>query len=144
MSDLDLTTHNRIFVNGTFDLIHPGHLDLLYYAKSLGDHLRVAIDGDQRVHQLKGENRPIQNQWVRKRIMESLKPVDEVFIFDSDSELEHLIAQYAPMVMVVGSDYTHKPVIGSAHAQHIQFFPRDVRYSTTQIIERAGGGRQLL
>lgn len=106
MANLDLTTHKRIFVNGTFDLIHPGHLDLLYYAKSLSDHLRVAIDTDQRVHQLKGEHRPIQNQWVRKRIMESLKPVDEVFIFDSDSELEHLIAQYAPMVMVVGSDYT--------------------------------------
>ena len=69
-----------IFVNGTFDLLHRGHLELLNYAKSLGDYLCVGIDTDVRVKEKKGEKRPIHNQNERKFFLENLKAVDD---FDS-------------------------------------------------------------
>ena len=72
-----------VFVNGTFDVLHPGHVRLLSYAKSLGDRLFVAIDSDRRVRELKGNLRPINNSSERKEMLLALKPVDEVETFDS-------------------------------------------------------------
>ena len=68
----------RVIVNGTFDILHPGHVALLTYAKSLGDFLIVAIDSDERVKKLKGSDRPINGQEDRKTMLEALKPVDKV------------------------------------------------------------------
>ena len=78
----------KVFVNGCFDLLHRGHLELFEYAKSLGDHLTVGIDSDSRVKELKGNHRPINTQDDRKFMLESLKWVDEVRVFDCDMELE--------------------------------------------------------
>ena len=72
----------KIFVNGTFDILHSGHLALLNYAKTLGSSLTVAIDSDKRVKQLKGTNRPINNQIDRANMLINLKAVDNVYIFD--------------------------------------------------------------
>ena len=126
----------KVFVNGTFDIIHPGHLDLLYRAKSLGDYLLVALDSDRRVKNLKGEDRPINSLDVRSRIMSSFKPVDEVTSFDSDSELINIIKNYSPDVMMVGSDYQDKRVVGREYAKRVFFFDRDDRYSSTSVIEK--------
>ena len=71
-----------IFVNGTFDILHPGHIELLNYAKSLGNHLMIGIDSDERVTQLKGPERPINNQRYRAFMLKNLKAVDEVVIFN--------------------------------------------------------------
>lgn len=127
---------SKVFVNGTFDIIHPGHLELLYFAKTLGDHLLVALDTDDRVSNLKGPSRPINNLYVRKTIMNSFKPVDRVAEFSTDKELEHIIKTYEPDVMIVGSDYKGKNVIGSKYAKKLVFFDRISKYSSTKVIEK--------
>ena len=86
----------RVFVNGTFDIIHSGHLNLLSYAKSLGDVLYVGIDSDERVKQLKGSDRPINSEKDRKFLLENLKSVDQVNIFSSDEELSNLARAISP------------------------------------------------
>lgn len=124
-----------VFVNGTFDVLHLGHLALLNYAKSLGDKLFVAIDSDERVRQLKGPTRPIYDVYQRKVMLLNLKAVDEVEIFSSDEELEMWIKQINPTIMVVGSDWRNKTVIGSQYAKRLEFFERIDEYSSTKTIE---------
>ena len=125
----------KIFVNGTFDIIHVGHIKLLNYARSLGDHLLVAIDSDRRVRQLKGTGRPVHNQDERKLLLENLRSVDSVEIFNTDDELEHIITLYEPDVMVKGSDYRNRPISGEEQCGRIEFFERINEYSTTQTIQ---------
>ena len=124
------------FVNGTFDILHPAHLALLNYAKGLGGHLFVAIDNDQRVKQLKGPTRPVNDVWNRMNMLLNLKAVDEVIIFSSDEELRLTVQKIRPQFMVVGSDYKDKTVIGSEFAKNLVFFERDNEYSTTKTIQR--------
>jgi D-beta-D-heptose 7-phosphate kinase/D-beta-D-heptose 1-phosphate adenosyltransferase len=125
----------NIFVNGTFDILHRGHLELLNYAKSLGDFLLVGIDSDDRVKEKKGPTRPIYNQGERKFFLENLKAVDSVDIFSSDSELESMIKSFKPDIMVVGSDWKSKSVIGSHYAAKLIFFDRIGDYATTKTIQ---------
>jgi D-beta-D-heptose 7-phosphate kinase/D-beta-D-heptose 1-phosphate adenosyltransferase len=106
----------KIFVNGTFDILHRGHLELLNFARGLGDFLMVGIDTDDRVKEKKGTTRPIHNQEERKFFLENLKSVDEVKFFSSDQELEELIKSFQPDIMVVGSDWKGKSVIGAYYA----------------------------
>ena len=124
-----------VFVNGTFDVLHLGHLALINYAKSLGDKLFVAIDSDERVRQLKGPTRPIYDVYQRKVMLLNLKAVDEVEIFSSDEELEMWIKQINPTIMVVGSDWRNKTVIGSQYAKRLEFFERINEYSSTKTIQ---------
>lgn len=126
----------KVFVNGTFDILHPGHVDLLNYAKSCGDYLLVAIDCDKRVRSKKGAKRPVNTVEVRKKMLCSLKPVDQAVHFGSDKELINIVKQYQPQIMVVGSDYCNKPVIGSEHAEKLIFFEKVPSYSTTNIINQ--------
>ena len=125
----------KIFVNGTFDILHVGHIKLLNHARSLGDHLLVAIDSDRRVRRLKGESRPINNQTERRLLLENLRSVDLVQIFNTDQELEHIITVYQPDIMVKGSDYRNQPIIGEEHCGRIEFFERINEYSTTPAIQ---------
>lgn len=124
-----------IFVNGTFDVLHVGHIRLLNYAKSLGDRLFVAIDSDDRVSKLKGPTRPINSVNERKELLLALKSVDEVEVFDSDEELNMWVKQIRPYVMVVGSDYRNKKVIGSEFAKNLIFYDRIKEYSSTGKIQ---------
>ena len=123
-----------IFVNGTFDILHPGHVQLLNYARSLGDSLIVAIDSDQLVRELKGDNRPINPEDDRKLMLESLRSVDSVWIFNSDQELEDICRLYNP-VMVKGSDYQGRTIIGQQYCKEIVFYDRIEPYSTTRAIQ---------
>lgn len=123
----------KIFVNGTFDIIHVGHLRLLEYAKSLGDVLTVAIDSDIRVKSLKGLNRPINKEKDRRELLLGLKPVDYVVIFNSDKELVDMIENCD--IMVKGSDYIGKLIIGESICKSIVFFDRIDEYATTKTIE---------
>ena len=124
----------RIFVNGSFDLLHTGHIALLNYAKSLGSYLLVAIDSDSRISKLKGKDRPVNPFYIRKCIMENLKPVDKVLSFDSDDELIKIIKEYSPDIMIKGSDWRGKEIIGAKYAKNIVFFDRSNDESTTKII----------
>jgi D-beta-D-heptose 7-phosphate kinase/D-beta-D-heptose 1-phosphate adenosyltransferase len=123
----------KVFVNGTFDVLHPGHVRLLQHARSMGTTLLVAIDTDNRVRQLKGPGRPFFNQDDRKFMLESLGC--NVVLFNTDEELEHTIATYEPDVMVKGSDYINKPIIGEEHCGRIEFFNRINEYSSTKAIQ---------
>jgi len=124
-----------VFVNGTFDVLHRGHIELLNYAKSLGNHLFVGIDTDERIKEKKGKSRPVNSLEERTFMLENLKAVDRVFSFGSDQELETLVKSLKPDIMVVGSDWKDKPVIGSIHASKLIFFDRINEYSTTKIIQ---------
>jgi D-beta-D-heptose 7-phosphate kinase/D-beta-D-heptose 1-phosphate adenosyltransferase len=126
----------KVFVNGTFDIIHSGHLYLLSYAKSLGDHLLVALDSDSRIRSKKGNSRPVNNTNTRIHIMSSFKFVDDVNIFNSDDELVRIIRDYSPDIMVVGSDWRDKPVIGSEYAKQLIFFDRIEELSTTNTLNK--------
>lgn len=126
----------KVFVNGTFDVLHIGHLRLFNYAKEHGDYLLVAIDSDRRVEQMKGKGRPVNHYNDRREFLLNLMDVDEVQEFDTDEELTNIIKDYDPDFMIVGSDYKHKTVIGSEHAKQLKFFERIHGYSTTNIISR--------
>lgn len=123
----------RIIVNGTFDILHSGHLALLNYARSLGDYLMVAIDSDRRVQELKGTSRPINTQQERTELLSNLRAVDEVRVFDSDQELIDIVAKCA--IMVKGSDYRGRPIVGEHVIQEIVFFERINGFSTTEKIQ---------
>jgi D-beta-D-heptose 7-phosphate kinase/D-beta-D-heptose 1-phosphate adenosyltransferase len=125
----------RIIVNGTFDIVHRGHIEMLNYARSQGDYLLVAIDSDRRVTELKGPTRPVNNQEDRKFYLDNLKAVNACWIFDSAEELEHICKMYKPDVMVKGSDYRGKPIVGSEYCNTIQFYNIVPNYSTSKIIE---------
>ena len=124
-----------IFVNGCFDVLHRGHLELFNYAQSLGDHLIVAIDTDEKVRRDKGAQRPVNNLKDRKYFLSCLESVDEVLDFSSAQELEDLIKSLTPDIMVVGSDWRGKTIVGSQYAQEVKFFERIDGYSTTKIIQ---------
>ena len=121
----------KIIVNGTFDIVHSGHLQLLTYARSLGSHLTVAIDADSRVRQLKGQGRPVNNQWERRELLLALRAVDAVEIFSTDIELREIIKSAS--LMVKGGDYRGRDIIGSDLID-IVFFERINGYSTTEKI----------
>lgn len=124
----------KVFVNGTFDVLHLGHLALLEYAHSLGT-VMVAIDSDARIKQLKGSLRPVNTVIERIAMLEALRWVDSVLVFDTDQDLIETIQRYQPDVMVKGSDYQGQPIIGSEYCGRIDFFPRLNDYSTTKKIQ---------
>ena len=123
----------KVWTNGTFDVLHAGHLRLLEYAASFGD-LRVGIDTDKRVKELKGLDRPFNNTKDRKYFLESLKFVKEVVVFDSREELIELVKDYQPDIMVVGDDYIGQTVFGSEYSKGLIFFRKLPDYSTTKIL----------
>ena len=110
----------KVFVNGTFDILHRGHLEMLLFARNQGDYLTVAIDSDRRVKKLKGPDRPINDMIERATLMTYIRPVDQVIIFDTDDELIELISKHD--IMVKGSDYKSKPIIGESVCKELIFF----------------------
>jgi D-beta-D-heptose 7-phosphate kinase/D-beta-D-heptose 1-phosphate adenosyltransferase len=101
-----------VFTNGCFDIIHRGHVEYLYEAKSLGDYLVVGLNSDDSVRRLKGETRPLQNQGDRAYVLDSLKCVDAVIIFGEDTPYE-LIKSVLPDFLVKGGDWKEADIVGS-------------------------------
>jgi D-beta-D-heptose 7-phosphate kinase/D-beta-D-heptose 1-phosphate adenosyltransferase len=122
-----------VWSNGCFDLLHAGHIEMLEYAKSLGDKLVVGIDSDIRVSANKGANRPIHNLHQRMKVISALRCVDEVVSFSSDSELIQCIKESGASLLVIGSDYKDKKVIGSDLVK-VVFFNRVPDLSSTRVI----------
>lgn len=125
----------KIVVNGSFDIVHRGHLGLLAHAKSLGDHLLVCIDTDDRIKQLKGSTRPVNNQQDRIFLLEQLKSVDDVVLFNSTKELEDILERYQPDIMVKGSEYKDKEIVGKQFCKSIEFYETVNGYSTTKKVQ---------
>jgi len=126
----------RVMVNGTFDIVHRGHIEMLNYAKSQGDYLLVAIDTDRRVKELKGDKRPINNQSDRLFMLENLQAVDGVRFFDSKEDLISIMEQYKPDVYVKGSDWKHdKGSTAEQYCKQVIYYDRVEPYSTTKTIQ---------
>lgn len=139
----------NIWVNGCFDILHTGHIDLLWYAKNYlisdilyqtgvlkENNLFVGLDSDSRIKRLKGDGRPINDQYFRSKMMSSLKMVDSVVIFTDDNELEEYIKKFEIDYMVIGDHYKNKVVIGGELTKRgVIFYPTDER-SSTNIIKK--------
>ena len=133
-----------VFTNGVFDLLHPGHVDLLVAARRLGDALLVGINSDDSVRRLKGPSRPIRAETERAYVLAALAMVDAVVVFDEDTPLE-LIRALKPDVLVKGGDYTEKTVVGApevrARGGKVVIVPLTAGHSTTSLVERLRGTR---
>ncbi len=101
-----------VFTNGCFDIIHAGHVNYLKIAKALADILIVGLNSDSSVKKIKGEKRPINNQYDRAAVLSAFCFVDYVVIFEQETPYE-LIKQVKPHILVKGADWQDKPVIGS-------------------------------
>jgi rfaE bifunctional protein nucleotidyltransferase chain/domain len=124
-----------VFVTGTFDLLHKGHVYFLNYAKSLGDFLIVAIDSDQRVRDRKGPSRPINSIDERLTLVQNLKAVDIAIEFSTDDELIEIVRRYSPHITVLGSDWLGGNIVGSEYMNKIVFLERLDNVSTTNKIQ---------
>lgn len=124
----------KVWVNGTFDILHIGHIKLLEYASTFG-RVRVGLDTDQRIKIIKGQNRPYNSLKDRLDFISFIKCVDSVVAFDSDKELEECIQDWNTDILVIGSDYINKKIVGSHLVkERIEYFDRIPNKSTTQIL----------
>ena len=128
----------KVWTNGCFDILHRGHIEMFRYAKSLGDELVVGIDTDEKVKLDKGKDRPINNLQDRIYMLQSIKYIDKVIPFDSTKDLENTIKWYKPHIMVIGSDWKGKEVIGEFWTDKLIFFDRIDGYSTTNTLDLMG------
>ena len=126
----------KVWINGTFDIVHLGHIKMLKHGANLGDFLIVGVDSDRRVTELKGETRPINKLVSRMTLLESIRYVDRVVSFDSDIELENLIKTIRPHIMVIGEEYKDKRIIGKEFVKEIVYFPKLEGFSSTNIINK--------
>jgi len=124
----------KVWTNGCFDILHRGHIELFRYAKSLGNELVVGLDTDEKVKLDKSEDRPINNLQDRMFMLQSIKYIDKVIPFDSTDDLSDTIKWYQPDIMVIGSDWKGKSVIGEIFTKKLIFFDRVGDYSTTKIL----------
>lgn len=129
----------QVFTNGCFDILHRGHVRLLEYAKSLGDTLIVGVNSDVSVRRLKGLGRPINTVEDRVAILQALRVVDKVYVFDDDTP-EALICELSPDILVKGPDAARAPIPGAewviSSGGRVVVPEWTVQVSTTSICER--------
>jgi D-beta-D-heptose 7-phosphate kinase/D-beta-D-heptose 1-phosphate adenosyltransferase len=137
-------TGRLVFTNGVFDLVHPGHVDVLLGARRRGDALVVGLNGDASVRRLKGPDRPIRSEAERSYVVAALESVDAVVLFEQDTPLE-LIRHLRPNVLAKGGDYTRESIVGAddvaAWGGRVEVIPLTPGQSTTAIIARLRGER---
>ena len=124
----------KVWTNGCFDVLHRGHIELFKFAKSQGNHLLVGLDSDEKVKRDKGSDRPFNTFEDRKEVLLSIRYIDDVWYFDSRNGLVELIKKYQPDVMVIGSDWKGRDVVGEELVDKVKFFDRVGDYSTTEIL----------
>lgn len=125
-----------IFTNGCYDILHIGHIELFKYCKSFGGKVIVAINTDEYVKRIKGNERPINKLDDRMKMLLAIRYVDEVLTFDTSEELSEIVKNLQPDVMIIGSDHRNKNVVGAEFAKKLLFFERIDEYSTTAVIQR--------
>lgn len=128
-----------VFTNGCFDIVHLGHIDYLEKARNLGDKLVLGLNTDASVKRLKGENRPVVNEYARARMMSAFEFVDTVILFDEPTPKE-LIETLCPNILVKGDDYTVENIVGAdfvmAKGGEVKTISLVEGYSTTAIIKK--------
>jgi len=125
-----------VWTNGTFDILHPGHIQLFKVAKELGDMVIVGTDTDEKIKKDKGDHRPINDLCYRVAMLEAIKYIDAVHTFDTRSELEGLIQMYNPDILLIGDDWRNGDVVGREFAKEVRFLPRVGGYASSKTIER--------
>ena len=127
-----------VAVNGCFDIVHPGHVELLEFASGFGP-VVVLMNSDKSVKRLKGEKRPVMTEGARKRVLEALKPVKEVFIFDEDTPSQ-LYYQLQPEVVVKGYEYKDRLIpersVIEMYGGRIVFAPYSSPWHSSDILKR--------
>ena len=129
-----------VFTNGVFDLLHPGHVELLESARAEGAALVVGVNSDASVRRLgKGAGRPLAAEDARTRVLAGLAAVDCVVLFDEDTP-QALIEALAPDVLVKGADYARDAIVGAdwveARGGRVVRVPLVPGFSTTSLVER--------
>ena len=127
-----------VWCNGTFDILHPGHIELFKVGASLGKKLIVATDTDEKIRKDKGAFKPVNNLCDRISMLQAIKYIDEVLYFNSRKELEGLIKLYMPDILLLGDDWQGGDVVGVEYAKEVRFLPR-LNYSTSHIITKIRG-----
>ena len=131
-----------VFTNGVFDLLHPGHVDVLLGARRHGEALVVGVNSDDSVRRLKGPERPIRSAAERCYVLAALESVDAVVVFDQDTPRE-LITLLHPDVLVKGGDYSEATIVGASEVRErggeVVVIPLTAGHSTTSTIERLRG-----
>jgi rfaE bifunctional protein nucleotidyltransferase chain/domain len=131
-----------VFTNGVFDLLHPGHVDVLLGARRAGDRLIVAVNGDASVRRLKGPDRPVRSEAERAYVLAAFEMVDCVVLFDQDTPLE-LVRWLRPNVLVKGGDYSEDTIVGAREVRawggDVRVIPLTPGQSTTNIIRTLRG-----
>lgn len=125
---------NQIWINGSFDVLHMGHIKLFQRARQMGLPVMVGLDTDERISKLKGSSRPINNLKDRVEFLKSIKYIDGIVTFSTDDELVELIKGHAPRYMLVGDDYRSKKVIGEEFVKEIIYVKRYGGLSSSNII----------
>jgi rfaE bifunctional protein nucleotidyltransferase chain/domain len=127
------------FTNGVFDLLHPGHIDILTAARESADALVVGINSDDSVRRLKGPTRPMRTDAERAYMLGALECVDLVVIFPDDTPL-NLVTHLRPDIIVKGGDYSEDTIVGAAEVKswggHVLVVPLTPGHSTTAIIRK--------
>jgi len=131
-----------VFTNGVFDLLHPGHVDVLIGARARGDVLVVGLNSDASVKRLKGPDRPVRSEGERAYVLAALEAVDAVTLFEQDTPLQ-LVQLLQPDVIVKGGDYSPDTVVGAnevrARGGDVVIIPLTPGHSTTSTIDRLRG-----
>ena len=129
----------RVWLNGTFDVLHLGHIKLFQHAKKLypNSTICVGVDTDDRIRQMKGSNRPINPLHYRVEFLKAIRYIDEVTTFATDDELRDKIALFTPDVMCIGDDYYNRTIVGEELIPHIEYVKRFDDLSTTKILNNS-------
>ena len=131
-----------VFTNGVFDLLHPGHVDVLVAARRQGGALVVGLNRDSSVRRLKGPGRPVRSEAERAYVLAALEVVDAVVLFEQDTPLE-LVLALRPDVIVKGGDYREESIVGAAEVRarggDVVVIPLTPGHSTTSLIEKLRG-----
>ena len=125
-----------VWTNGTFDILHPGHIQLFKVAKELGDMVIVGTDTDEKIKKDKGDHRPVNDLCYRVAMLEAIKYIDAVHTFDTRQELEGLIMLYEPDILLLGDDWRYGDVVGREYAKEVRFLPRVGGYASSNTIKR--------
>ncbi len=131
-----------VFTNGVFDLLHPGHVDVLLGARAEGAALVVGLNSDASVRRLKGPTRPVRTEQERAYVLAALEMVDVVVVFDEDTP-QALVEVLQPDVIVKGGDYAPDTIVGAdvvtARGGRVVVVPLVPGQSTTGIIAKLQG-----
>ena len=138
---LDSVRDNKVicFTNGCFDLLHYGHISLFAHCKQMADIVIVGLNSDESVKKIKGKSRPIIGQYYRSKVLESIRYIDQVLIFDEETPI-NLIREVKPHILVKGGDYIEREVVGGDFVKKnggkVSIYPFMQDLSTTKIVDQ--------